>query len=143
MKQWEMRGVTVDLNPPSPDRITPTAALPRILLDQFPALVWTTDTNLRLTSCLGSELAALGFWSNQLVGVPVEDLFDPESDDLPALVAHHRALRGEQATFDMTLAGRDYHAHVGPLVDSGGRALGAICIALESARTRPSLAVAT
>jgi len=147
LKQWDLRGVTLDLSPPGPgprEMVASDVAQARVLLDQFPALLWTTDASLRLTSCLGTELAAMGFWSNQLVGVRVDDLFDPAAGDLPAIAAHHRALRGERVTFDMRLAGRRFHAHVGPLIDAAGHPIGCICIALEGSLVpaRRPLAVA-
>ena len=61
MKQWEMRGVTVDVRrpdgpEPSLDLLDPL----RILVNQVPALFWTTDVDLVLTSSLGAEFERLG-----------------------------------------------------------------------------------
>jgi hypothetical protein len=141
-----MRGVTTGrLADPLPSKGSWDEPAARILLDQCPALLWTTDMDLRLTSCLGTVLADLGFWSNQLVGVRVEELFEDPAEELPAILAHHRALRGERVTFDMLLAGRGFHAHAGPLADSTGSPIGSICVALAASldRVRPTLALAT
>ena len=138
MKQWELRGVTVDINGGAitlPTQARATDSI-RILWDQIPAILWTTDADLVLTSSLGSRLARLGLGANQLAGTPLSVLFG--ADDEP-MQAHRRALGGESVTFETTWTEVSYRATVGPLRDSIGQVIGTICVALgESADATPA-----
>jgi PAS domain-containing protein len=64
----------------------------RMLVDQFPAVFWTTDHELTFTSSLGAGLKSLGLGPNQLVGMSLGDFF--EHDAPRPLDAHRRALEG-------------------------------------------------
>jgi hypothetical protein len=134
MKQWDLRGVTVDVNETEPPggTVNGVGGTARVLLDQFPALLWTTDADLRLTSSLGAKLTELGFGPNQLVGMTLFDFFEAGPDDGPSIMAHRRALCGESVTYDMDWAGRPFHAHVAPLRDSMDRCIGTVCVALDA-----------
>src|SRR5438445_10160518 len=117
MKQWELRGVTVEASAApavaqSPDRASGSV---RILLDQIPAVLWTTDSDLVFTSSLGTRLALLGLGPNQLAGEGLSVLFRP-GDDEP-IRAHRRALGGESVAFEVKWADGTYRARVGPLRD--------------------------
>jgi PAS domain-containing protein len=134
MKQWELTGFTIDVSgrggigeaPGSPpDRF-------RVLLDQCPALVWTTDSSLVFTSSLGGGLGPLGIGPNQLVGVSLLELVNTEAPDPKPLAAHERALQGETVTFEMTWGDRTFQARVGPLYDGRGACIGTVCVALDS-----------
>jgi PAS domain-containing protein len=101
----------------------------RLLVDQFPAVFWTTDSDLRFTSSLGAGLTVLGLGPNQLVGMTLHDFFEA---GLPQpLEAHRGALKGGSWTFVMRWGGRTFHSHVAPLRDGRGRTIGTICIAMD------------
>jgi len=143
MKEWRLRRVTdvptVDLEPAGrpapPDGQEPL----RALVDQFPGVVWTTDSDLTVTSILGQGLSALGLGPNQLVGTNLGELFDVP----PAMAAHGRALLGEAVSFPLRLGGRSFHARVAPLADGHGRTLGVIGMALDVVRVGRRYAPAT
>jgi PAS domain-containing protein len=134
MKQWELTGVTIDFSGQErlvdapvgrPDRF-------RVLVDQCPALIWTTDPSLVFTSSLGGGLAALGIGPNQLVGVSLLELVNEEDPDPNPLAAHQRALQGETVSFEMRWGDRVFQARVGPLLDGRGACIGTVCVALDA-----------
>jgi PAS domain-containing protein len=104
----------------------------RIVVEQIPAVFWTTDANLVFTSSLGTGLDRLGLGPNQLVGTRLGELFEAEEDDEP-VSAHRRALQGESVAFDIKWPLHCYRAEVGPLKDSVGQVIGTICVALHEA----------
>jgi PAS domain-containing protein len=106
----------------------------RLLVDQFPAVFWTTDTALRFTSSLGAGLADLGLGPNQLVGMTLADFF--EVGQAQPVEAHRRALEGRSVTYLMRWGGRSFHSHVAPLRDGQARIIGTICIAVEVRSSR-------
>jgi len=101
-------------------------------LDQIPAVLWTTDSDLVFTSSLGARLALLGLGPNQLAGEGLSVLFG--GDDEP-LRAHRRALGGESVAFEIKWSDGTYRARVGPLRDSSGQIIGTICFALDETET--------
>lgn len=103
----------------------------RLILDQLPAIVWTTDRELRFTSGSGGGLAAVGLLPDQLVGGTVYEYFRVEVEDAaqPYVAAHLRALAGDNATFDADWIGRSYEIHVEPFRDRDREIVGVIGVA--------------
>jgi PAS domain-containing protein len=151
MRQWELRGVTVDGPPGADVTLIPEGEVPaelvgpereaslRTLVDQFPALFWTTDAELRVTSSLGAGLAALGLGPNQLVGTTLFEFFETADPRFTPIDAHKRALLGTTVAFDMEWAGRAFLSQVAPLKDSGGTTIGTICVALSDGHAGQSV----
>jgi PAS domain S-box-containing protein len=103
----------------------------RLLLEQLPAIAWTTDSELRYTSASGAGLTAIGRQPDQLVGVSLHDYPPTDENALPAIAAHRRALQGERVTQDLEWAGRTFQACVEPLRDAEGAITGCLGIALD------------
>jgi PAS domain-containing protein len=135
MKQWELTGVTIDVTGRGMPAEVPARGGEtfRLLVDQCPALIWTTDASLVFTSSLGGGLAILGIGPNQLVGVSLIELLDEEDrPDSSPLVAHRRALQGETVPFEMEWGDLCFRARVGPLCDARGAYIGTVCVALDA-----------
>jgi PAS domain S-box-containing protein len=107
----------------------------RLLVEQIPAILWTTDAELRLTSSVGAGLARLGRRPGQTVGAPLADVVAAGAAGVDvgrAVEVHRRALAGESASYDMAeWMGRAYEVHVEPLRDEGGRIVGCIGCCLD------------
>jgi PAS domain S-box-containing protein len=103
----------------------------RLLLEQLPAMVWTTDNELRYTSASGAGLAAIGRQPDQLVGMSLHDYPQTDKSARAATSAHCRALQGERVTQDMEWAGRTFQACIEPLRDAEGTITGCIGVALD------------
>jgi len=99
----------------------------RVAIQQVPAVLWTTDEDLRFTSSLGAGLSALGLSPNQVVGMSVEQYLGTGV----ALERHRLALRGESTGYDYEHDGRAFTGHVEPLRDAGGAIRGTVGIALD------------
>ncbi len=93
------------------------SALLRLILEELPAAVWTTDEALRLTFRAGRDAAALGLGTT-----------DPTH---PAIVAQRRALEGATSTFEMESHGRRFRARVAPRVGPQGAVVGCIGLAVD------------
>jgi hypothetical protein len=133
MKQWELAGVTVAADGSVVDAVPerPRDSV-RVLVDQLPGIVWTTDTALRLTSLFGEGLGSLRLGPNQIVGW---NLFDFAGEaDWPMVVAHREALLGRVGAFSLEWAQRHFQARVGPLRDAAGDLIGTVCVAIERDR---------
>jgi two-component system cell cycle sensor histidine kinase/response regulator CckA len=107
---------------PGSDFPAPLAAGPllRLLAYQLPAVIWTTDRQLRFTSSFGRGLADLGLRPGQLVGWSLFDYFQTDDPDFPPIAAHRRALRGEALTEEFRWSNRLYQAHLEPLPERQG-----------------------
>lgn len=102
-----------------------------LLLEQAPFVVWTADSDLKVTSSLGSGLSRVNLLPSRILGHGVAELF-PETDaSHPFLAAHRRALEGEASRFLQEYQGRTFDVHVGPLRVKGGPVLGAFGVALD------------
>ena len=64
----------------------------RVLLEQMPAAVWTTDADLRFTSGRGAGLGAVHLEPDEVVGMSVAEYFHADGPNSVPLVAHRAAL---------------------------------------------------
>jgi diguanylate cyclase (GGDEF)-like protein/PAS domain S-box-containing protein len=99
----------------------------RLLIEPVPAIVWTTDRELRFTSGLGGESASFG-----LRATPGTTLFDHYGDRHPdAIRAHQLALGGESVSFEELWEGRTFQTRVEPLRGEAGEITGCVGIAVD------------
>ncbi len=104
----------------------------RILVGQVPAVLWTTDRDLRYTSLEGAGLASIGVRPGQLVGNRVASTGDGESAGSRSVIdAHERALAGEGVTYRSEWSGAYFEGYVEPLRDDDGSIAGCIGVALD------------
>ena len=103
----------------------------RVLIEQLPAVLWTTDAELRFTSSLGAGLARLGLRPNQVVGMSLYEYFQTEEPEFMPIAAHRRAIAGQAVTFQIEWHGGSYACHAEPLRSADGQPVGAICMALD------------
>lgn len=103
----------------------------RLAASQAPAILWTTDSQLRFTSSNGAGLAALGLRPDELVGMDLFEYFQTSDRDFPAIAAHRRALAGESVGFDLNLGGRVFQSRVEPLRDDEGTIIGTSGVAQD------------
>jgi PAS domain S-box-containing protein len=101
-----------------------------LLLDQAPYLLWTTDTDLKITSVSGVDLPARPLCSEDIIGLSVGDYFTFEPENI-MVKAHETALQGTLQTFDFEWHGCIYQSTVEPLKDSSGRIMGVIGAAFD------------
>lgn len=103
----------------------------RLVVDQMPAVLWTTDRDLRFTSSSGGGLRGLGQKPNESVGKTVAEYFQIREPEFPPLVAHRRALMGQSSSFEITWLDHAFQTHVEPLRAADGAIKGTIGVALD------------
>jgi diguanylate cyclase (GGDEF)-like protein/PAS domain S-box-containing protein len=103
----------------------------RFLVQQMPATLWSTDTELRVTSSLGSGTSQLKDPNNGLNGVSLPEFLKDSHASSFAIAAHRRALLGEAVTFEGNWKGRTYQVRIDPLRNSNGTITGCVAVSLD------------
>ncbi|MEO0078139.1 MAG: PAS domain S-box protein, partial [candidate division WOR-3 bacterium] len=103
----------------------------RRLVDQVPAILWTTDRDLKFTSSVGAGLARLNLVPGQVVGMSLADFFQTKDPDALPIASHRRALAGQSVTYVFEWKGNAYDTDVEPLYDERGNIIGTVGIALD------------
>lgn len=103
----------------------------RLVLEQVPAIVWTTDQELRFTSASGAGLRALGMDDSSLLGNTVDSLVEADAERSFLLERYQLTLAGTPQEFELTYGGRNYAVRLEPLRDLSGEIVGVIGIALD------------
>ena len=102
-----------------------------LLLAQMPAILWTTDTDLRFTSSTGAGLAGLELAPHEAVGFTLFQYFGTDDPAFPPIAAHRQAMTGRSATFEAEWKGRAFHVHVEALLDGTRQVMGTVGVALD------------
>lgn len=109
----------------------------RQVLEQLPAAVWTTDTELVITSSRGSARGVIGAHAERLVGRRLTDTVLARGND-PLVELSRQALRGGGGAFEEERRGRLFHTRVQPLRNAAGDIVGTLGIALDITKQRRS-----
>jgi diguanylate cyclase (GGDEF)-like protein len=107
----------------------------RLLTELLPAVLWSTDTELRITSSRGAGLEPLGPHC-QAVGTTLYEYFDTADSAFPPIAAHLRALGGEGVDFAFTWQGRAFQTHVEPFLGPSRELRGALGVAVDVTERR-------
>jgi PAS domain S-box-containing protein len=102
-----------------------------VMIEKMPAVLWTTDTELRFTSAAGAGLEHLGLRTNELAGKTLFEYFQTKDQEFSPIAAHKKALRGESVTYELEWQRRVFESHVQPLKGSEGELIGVIGVALD------------
>lgn len=103
----------------------------RFLLEQIPAILWTTDKELRITSSMGAGLKALDLAPDQINGVSLIDYIGARGDAGPSIEGALAALRGETGLYEGRWSGRDYETHFQPLRDADDDIVGVLGLTID------------
>jgi len=107
-----------------------------LMANQMPAVLWSTDRDLRLTSSMGRVLTAMGQKPDEVVGTTLFEYFQTKNPEFPPLAAHRKALLGEPVSFEVEWMGRMFASHVEPLRNPDRTIKGVIGVALDITRLK-------
>ena len=97
----------------------------RTLLQQVPAVVWTTNRSLEFTSMQGGIVNEELSQASSLADLIENGL------DAHAMKVHRRALEGHVEAYEIEYDGRDFRCQVEPYHDEGGEPVGVVGVGLD------------
>ncbi len=103
----------------------------RLIFNQIPAILWTTDTELRIVSGTGRGLAAANRPREELVGMTLQDFLGDLDGKSAPIAAHRAALKGGTGSYEHNFNGTIFSVTVQPLRNAEGEISGVIGIALD------------
>jgi len=103
----------------------------RLLLEQMPVLLWTTDQQLRITANCGAGVQHSEMEAGGLVGQPVSEYLKCRGTNTTPMTHHYAALRGESVHFEYKRQDRILEIHLEPLRDPSGEILGCIGVGFD------------
>jgi diguanylate cyclase (GGDEF)-like protein/PAS domain S-box-containing protein len=98
----------------------------RPLVEQMPAILWTTDQQLRITSNWGSGLGPTKINPGDLVGRTLYDYLKCQDPNAAPIAKHTEALNGVPSYFEYRDGNRHFAVHVGPLRGVSGEITGCV-----------------
>jgi diguanylate cyclase (GGDEF)-like protein/PAS domain S-box-containing protein len=96
------------------------------LLEQMPAILWTTDKNLRITSNWGAGFGPLQAKASDLVGRTLYDYLKCQDPHAAPIAQHAEALRGVSTYFEYRHGNRHFGVHLSPLRAASGEIHGCV-----------------
>ena len=110
----------------------------RLLVEQMPVMLWTTDRQLRITSNWGLEFQLAKKGPGKLVGRTVPELLHCDDTGAGPVLRHWEALRGTSSRFEYKCAGRVLDMQVEPLRSFAGEIIGCMGVALDITERKKS-----
>jgi diguanylate cyclase (GGDEF)-like protein/PAS domain S-box-containing protein len=110
----------------------------RLLLSQIPAVLFTVDLDMQITSVAGAGLSDHGLSEEALIGAPFEALLAEQEQKQACITAVQRVLAGEPVSYETRLRDRWLQNDVEPLRDADGSVMGAIGVMLDVTEVRSS-----
>ncbi len=128
---WQKREALLELAR-SERELQESRSRTRMIIDQMPAVLWSTDEDLRFTTSQGAGLKELGLAADEVVGLKLSDYFGTADPGFPPIAAHLKALEGESTSFEVNWAGQHFQSWVEPLREQpDGPIRGAVGVALN------------
>ena len=103
----------------------------KLLIDQMPMVVWTTDKKLRITSYLGARLRGAKIRNEELLGKSVYEYLKCQDPHTTPIAQHYEALRGVSSQFEYKLNNRTFELHVEPLRSHSAEIIGVVGAGLD------------
>jgi len=103
----------------------------RMIYQQVPAVVWSTDRALRLQVVAGKALADEGFVAEALLGTDITDLWKSDEGDTSLRAVHELALTGVSESREIAWGKRTFQVYVEPLCSEAGDIIGVAGVALD------------
>ena len=103
----------------------------RLMVKQAPAILWTTDTDLRFTSSQGAALKQLGLKEDEVVGMSLQEYFQSNDPQHPGIATAIKALKGGSGNFEFEWENRDYQVQVEPQRDLRNEIIGTLGVAID------------
>jgi diguanylate cyclase (GGDEF)-like protein/PAS domain S-box-containing protein len=98
----------------------------RALVEQMPAILWTTDQHLRITSNWGTGLNSSKVKAGDFVGRTLHDYLECQDPFATPIVQHAEALRGIASYFEYRHGSRHFALHLSPLRAASGEITGCV-----------------
>ena len=138
----ELAGVCIGLIDEPQSRDVESVARLALILDQVPAILWTTDRELHVISRAGAGLKSQQILPERIAGASLLEQQSQQKVSAESVAAHRRALAGESVSYQIRLLPRCYDAHVEPLRDEGGAIVGVVGLAVDVSDREQALAQA-
>jgi diguanylate cyclase (GGDEF)-like protein/PAS domain S-box-containing protein len=103
----------------------------RLLLQQVPAVVWSADLDMRVTSASGTALADYALSESEVLGRSVDAVFAVSGNGAYTVSFLERVFAGESVRYETCANQRWLQHDVEPLRGNDGRIVGAIGAALD------------
>jgi signal transduction histidine kinase/DNA-binding response OmpR family regulator/HPt (histidine-containing phosphotransfer) domain-containing protein/PAS domain-containing protein len=98
-----------------------------LILDQLPAILWTTNRDLKVMSIRGSD--RIGIKGDDLANV--FDIFHTRTEYRNLTEVHRQALNGERVSLELFYENRVFQARLDPFYNAKGAIVGVLGLALD------------
>ncbi len=102
-----------------------------LMLNQLPVFLWTTDTNLNITSSLGAGALGADLSPETPRKLTVTQFFRSEDEEALPVVQQRKALSGERVSYELEQGERILQVYVEPFLDPEGKVIGSIGLAMD------------
>lgn len=103
----------------------------RLMLEQLPAVLWSVDRDLQITSSTGAALKGLGLEPGQVVGQSLYEYMGTADRTFTPIARHLQALDGQSSAYEQEWQGRMFQTALEPLRSETDEVIGCVGLALD------------
>lgn len=108
----------------------------RIIMDQIPAILWTTNCDNQYTSIVGAGLNKFGIQPHETTGQAISDFQTSQQTSGSMAAMHQRTLKGESVRFEQKIKNVILDTHIEPLRNSLDEIIGCLGLAIDVTRQK-------
>lgn len=102
-----------------------------LMVEQIPAILWTTDRMLRIKTLKGAGLVGLQLNPEIYIGKAARNFILEIDESLSLVMQIDKALQGESSTIESENGERTFQNQIEPLRDSNGAIIGVVAFSLD------------
>ena len=106
------------------------------VLNHVPAIIWTTDREMKITGAMGADLRLLHIDPQQIVGKALEEYVRSTGYGDETITSHQQAVEGGSVAFETQWQGRNFEIKVDPLNEPERGIVGTIGVLLDVPQRR-------
>ena len=108
----------------------------KLVMEQIPAHLWTTDRDLRITSFLGRDSGSPRLKVHDPIGTTLYESLGTDDPTFPSIAGHREALQGKGVTYSVEWDDRWYRTILAPLRNDAGEVEGCVGLSVDVTEDR-------
>jgi len=103
----------------------------QVLVNQLPVMMWSVDSELKITSISGADIQQLNMPADEYLGKTLYEIFQTNDDTFLPVASHLKALRGESSTYEKVYKSKTVLIFLEPIKSENNEIIGCLRLGVD------------